>query len=158
METLQINKANALTAYEKASKKEKSLLENLFGVHVFIKDIRDRIQIFDDVLELNGWDKEAFMDSLEGLAQDEAAYRQIKEIVKAYNQGWTPNWLDTDEYKYYSWFEAKKAGSGVGFSYNVYFYVHSASCVGSRLVYKESDLAVDAGKKFEHIYNEFLKP
>src|SRR5690606_27255140 len=100
METLQINKANALIAYEEANAKGKKLLANLFGEKVFIKDIKERIQTFDDVLQLNGIDADELKSTFEGLTTDEVAYIQVKLIVKAYNQGWTPNWSDSSDYKY----------------------------------------------------------
>jgi len=44
-------------------------------------------------------------------------------IYKAINNGWTPNWNDSSEWKYYPWFwvEASAAlSSGFGFSYSTY--------------------------------------
>lgn len=159
METLKISKENALAAFNEASPKGKKLLTNLFGVHVFITDIRERIQNFDDVLELNGIEKNDFARSCEGLTADEVAYRKIKLIVLAYNQGWTPDWSDSNQYKYYPWFKwTAAAGSAPGFSYIVFAYAHSRSYLGSRLVYKSSELAIDAGQKFESVYSSFLKP
>jgi len=113
METLQIDKANALKAHEDANIKGKILLENLFGKNIFLKDIKDRIKNFDDVLNENGITKEDFENSCKGLELDEIAYRKAKLVCLAFNEGWKPNWNNSKEYKYSPWF--KMDG---GFSYN----------------------------------------
>lgn len=158
METLQISKANALIAYQSADVKGKALLSNLFGKKVFIGKVIDRIQTFDDVLEELSIKPTDFKDCCKGLSDDEIAYRQIKLIAQAYNEGWKPDWLDSDQCKYYPYFRAPAVGSGVGFSYYACDCAYSGSGVGSRLVFANSELAIDAGKKFVEIYNRFLKP
>ena len=82
------------------------------------------------------------------------AHLKIQIIAKALNEGWYPNWNDTNEYKYYPWF---KASPGVGFSFSDYDFALTRSTVGSRLCFKSRDLAEYAGKQFIDIYNQFLK-
>ena len=150
MEILQIDKANALKAHEGASIKGKILLENLFGKNIFLKDVKDRIKNFDDVLSENGLIKEDFENSCKGLEPDEIAYRKAKLVCLAYNEGWKPNWDNSKEYKYYPWFKM-----GAGFSYYDYDNCSAASTVGSRLCFKSGDLAKYAGQLFEQ---EIYKP
>lgn len=154
METLQIIKENAIKAYKEADIKGKQLLINLFDKTVFLKNITERVKTFDDALVVLGLNKEKFDDSIKDLSKDEVAYKKLKIINKALNEGWTPNWDDSDEYKYYPWF--KKVGSGAGFSYYDYFFDYSYSLVGSSLVFKSSELAKYAGQQFIDIYNDFL--
>ena len=154
METLEISKANALKAHEDANAKGKSLLENLFGKKIFLKDIKDRISCFDDVLKENGTTREEFEKSCIGFEPDEIAYRMAKLVCIAYNEGWIPDWNNNNEYKYYPWFKMGSS-SGVGFSYYGYGYWSAGSRVGSRLCFKSSDLAKHAGKLFEQ---EIYKP
>jgi len=156
METLEVKKANALTAYQQANEKGKKLLTNLFGKKHFLGNVIDRIETFDDILEERGISKEEFEKSCKGLTDDEIAYRQIKLIALVYNEGWVPDWNDSNQYKYYPWF--KWVGSAAGCSFGDYFCDRSDSHLGSRLVFASSDLAIDAGKKFVEIYNRFLKP
>ncbi|MFV5697782.1 hypothetical protein ACM55H_05385 [Flavobacterium sp. ZT3R17] len=154
METLQIDKANALKAHEEASIKGKSLLENLFGKKVFLKDVKDRIKNFDDVLAENGISREDFETSCKGLEPDEIAYRMAKLVCIAFNEGWLPDWTNSNEYKYAPYFRMGSS-SGVGFSYHDYDVWAASSGVGSRLCFKSSDLASHAGKLFEQ---EIYKP
>jgi hypothetical protein len=119
------------------------------------KDIKERIITLNDVLRENGIEEKKFRESCEGLPDDEVAYKMIKEIVKAFNEGWTPDWTDSSQYKYYPWFKMGSP-SGGGFSYGVYGHGHAGSSVGSRLCYKSADLAKHAGQLFESIYKDFL--
>lgn len=153
---LKIIKERALVAFKDGGQKEKDLLKNLFGEEVFTFDPINDINSFEDVLIINGVDPDSFDWSCIGLSSDEIAYRKIKLIVKAYNGEWTPDWSNSSQCKYYPWFVWK--GSASSFSYCVYVYAYSLSSLGSRLVYQNKDHAIDAGKKFESIYNEFLKP
>jgi hypothetical protein len=154
METLQINKSDALKAHEEATPKGKILLENLLGKKTFLKKIKERIKNFDDVLEENGITRDEFEKSCKGLEPDEIAYRMAKLVCKAFNEGWIPDWTNSNEYKYYPWFEMGSS-SGVGFAYGGYVSWYSFSVVGSRLCFKSRDLAEYAGKLFEQ---EIYKP
>jgi len=119
------------------------------------KDIKERIKNFDDVLIENGIDIEDFNNSLDGFSKDEIAYVKVKQIVKAFNEGWVPDWTNSNQYKYVPWFKMGSP-SGVGFSYVDYGNWFSVSSVGSRLCFKSADLAKHAGKIFEDIYKDFL--
>ena len=154
METLQIDKANALKAHEEASIKGKSLLENLFGKNVFLKDVKDRIKKFDDVLNENGISRADFEKSCTGLKPDEIAYKMAKLVCLAFNEGWIPDWTNSIEYKYTPWFNMGSS-SGVGFSYHDCDSWLTGSAVGSRLCFKSSELAKYAGQLFEQ---EIYKP
>ncbi|MFD2962794.1 MULTISPECIES: hypothetical protein [Olivibacter] len=154
METLQISKSNALAAFRSTDQKGKALLSTLFGAEIFSQNVIDRIKSFEDVLDDQGISKEQWLKSIDGISDDEIAYKQIKLIVKSLNEGWEPNWSDGGQYKYYPWFEFDS--SGPGFSYLAYDYDSTGSLLGSRLVYKSSELARYAGKQFESIYNKFL--
>ena len=118
------------------------------------KDIKERIKTFADVLNHFGIDETYFNEQNEDLESDEVAYRKIKLIVKALNEGWTPDWSDSDQYKYFPWFNMSSS-SGAGLSY-LGFGWNSCSAVGSRLCFKNRDLAKYAGQQFESIYKEFM--
>ncbi len=117
-------------------------------------NIINKINDFDDILKLNNIKKADFDKSNKGLEPDEIAYRQLKLIVKAYNQGWTPDWKNSNQAKWYPYFEYKE--SSFGFSHTAYAYWYTDTGVGSRLCLENEKRARDAGKKFEKIYNTFL--
>jgi len=119
------------------------------------KDIKERITNFVDVLIVLNIDGKEFAEQCKGLSTDELAYKQLKLIVQAFNEGWTPDWTNGKWDKYYPWFKMGSP-SGGGFSFSDYVYWRAGSCVGSHLCYKSSDLAEYAGKLFESIYKDFL--
>jgi hypothetical protein len=87
------------------------------------------------------------------------AYFKLVIIAQALNEGWEPNWSNSDEYKYqpYFWVKADaKHPAGVGFSITGYGVWGSITGVGSRLCFKSSELAMYAGKQFAKLYQEYL--
>jgi len=75
-------------------------------------------------------------------------------IYKAINDGWVPDWNDSDQYKYYPYFRV--LSSGFGFSYSGYFYTYATTIVGSRLCFESSEQAKYAGTQFTAEYKQFL--
>jgi hypothetical protein len=154
-ETLTADKGKVITAYNKAKGGRKVFLENIFGIKTFQPDIKERIKTFDDVLRENGVKRSVFENNIQDLTTDEVAYKMLKEIVKAFNEGWAPDWTNSNEYKYYAYF-TMGSPSGGGFSYRDCDFWRSDSTVGSRLCYKSADLAKHAGQLFENVYKDFL--
>lgn len=153
MKTIEITKDNAVKAFKEADAKGKALLSTLFGEDTFTKVVNGKIETFEEALEHQVIDKTDFEESCKGLEKDEIAYKKIKIIAKALNNGWTPDWDNDNEYKYYPWFNMQ---SGVGFTHSDYDLWATNSIVGSHLCFKSSDLAIYAGKQFESIYKDFL--
>lgn len=158
MQLLQITKDNANKAYKSTDANGKKLLEELLGKENLVpQKITDRIKTFDDVLEVLGGVPEnlAILLNYNGNDGDlisSQAHLKLTLITRALNEGWTPDWSNSNEYKYVPWFKQK---SGFGLSYYDYGY-WSASTVGSRLCFKTSELAVYAATQFADIYNDFL--
>ena len=119
------------------------------------KDIRDHIKSFNDVLGYLDIDPEDFEERIEDMEDDEAAYVKVKLIARVLNEGWTPDWTNSSEYKYYPWFKMSSP-SGVGFSFLDDDFWNTHSLCGSRLCFKSRDLAIHAGKTFENIYKDFF--
>lgn len=111
--------------------------------------ITDRVKSFEDacgVLNISPASLFALSDSV-----DERAYKKLKVVIKALNEGWVPNWSNGSEYKYFPYFEYN---SGFGFSDSTVW--DGYTDVGSRLVFKSRELSDYAGKQFNDIYNEYL--
>jgi hypothetical protein len=147
METLQIEKANAVKAYKSADNKGKELLENLFGKSKLSLKITERIQHFADVLNIAGKSFDTYSGDE---SQDEYAYRQLKLIAEVLNGGWIPDWNNLNEYKYYPYFNMKSS-----FSLRGVCDCYSNSYVPSRLCFKSEELALFAAKTFLDIYKTY---
>lgn len=153
METIQITKDAAVKAHENAGSEGKTLLENLLGKQLFIKNIRECIQGWDDVLAIHNTTQEQFDKWCEGLAPHETATRQAEMIAEAYNQGQKADWKDGKP-KGTLIFNMGDA-SGSGFSLLGVDNWTSFSYVGARLVFCGPDWqenGKDAAKKFLNIY------
>lgn len=150
-ETLEIKRVDAIKAYNKADKQGKSMLADLFGDKVLNQKITDRVKTFADVLEIAGISQNKFDNSCANLSADEVAYRQVKLIAEVLNEGWTPNWENSGQYKYCPFFDMR-----AGFS----FFNCDINCAnsrsGSRLCFSSAALAEYAGKQFTSIYKAFL--
>lgn len=117
--------------------------------------ITDRIKTFQDALNELGIDEDDFNESCEDLEIDEIAYRKIKIIVRALNEGWKPDYSNSSEYKYYPYFLYNKV-SGFGFFYSGFDHDCSIARSGARLVFKSRELSDYAGKIFNKEYNDYL--
>jgi hypothetical protein len=81
------------------------------------------------------------------------AYAMLIIITEAANEGWKPNWKDSNEWKYCPWFDLS---SGSGLSYDDYDNLHSYSYVGSRLCFKSRELCDYHAKKFIKLYKDYF--
>lgn len=159
MKTLELKKENAIKAFKEADAKGKELLKNLFGNEPFSDKITDRIKTLEDVIEQVGIkekDNISIIFDYNGQNKDMIsiqAYSKLILVARVLNEGWTPNWDDSNESKYYPYFDMR---SGVGFSGSSYAIWNTHTAVGSRLCFKSRELAEYAGKQFEAIYKDFL--
>ena len=112
------------------------------------KNITERVKSFEDACCITGfiptfskWD-----------TKDEIAFKKLKVIARALNEGWVPNWKNENEYKYAPYFRMLP----FGFDDSYYDIWSTYSYVGSRLCYKTKELAEYAGKQFEPLYKDLL--
>ncbi|MFB5946088.1 hypothetical protein [Albibacterium profundi] len=160
-ETLEITKENVLQAYKNANNKGKGLLTDLFGKKVFQGSIKDRVKSYEDACEELGLDPEdqlPFMSEEDG-NDDEFqlsinAYTKLCIIAKALNEGWIPDFKDTNEYKWFPWFRVTSAG--FGFSSTLYSASNAYANFGSRLCVKSDSLAEYFGTHFVDIWEVYL--
>jgi hypothetical protein len=155
MENLKLEKSTAIELFrdKKTPDSLKKILIDTFGEKCFSEKTTDRIKTFEDACVESGVNPVDVINSDYPL--DESAYKKLKLIIKVLNEGWVPDWSNSDEAKYYPWFEYARS-SGFGFSYSYYYYTLTTTPVGSRLCFKSRELAEYAGKQFIEIYREFL--
>lgn len=177
-EKLEIQRANAINAYNKADENGKKLLKDLFGEEAFNFNYKD-VNSYERACAVIGEepvDFEELNDTLknngfEPLSAHEIAYKKLATIAKALNLGWCPNWADFDEYKYYPWFDLKKEDTpaGVGSAYrgvelgvsvlssNSVASSSTADC-GGALASENREIAIYFGKQFAEIWQDYLLP
>lgn len=149
---LKIKKETAKKRYDESPEWFKEILVETFGEETFKPKHFTNIKTFEDArMELGDktWKYQGIVETV-----DEYAYRQIKLIVKAINQGWTPDWSSTDQRKWYPWFDVSP--SALGFMYSGYSYTNTYMAVCSCLCFETSEKAEYAGKQFIDIYQQFL--
>jgi hypothetical protein len=117
------------------------------------KNVTERILTIADVLSDHGLTVDEFNEENIGLEPDEVAYRLLKMLTKSLNEGWTPDWDNSNEPKYYNWFYL---GGSSGFRFRDYDAWYTISFVGSRLCFKSSQLAEHAAKHFTSVYKQFM--
>lgn len=132
------------------------------------EDITNRVKSYADackVLGIEPMDEDSM--KAQGFRPDEIARRQLETITEALNEGWKPNWADTDEYKYYPYFyieisevqtEDDTYGAFAGLSYAITHYAatHSIAYLGSRLCFHDRETARYAGRTFTNLYAQIL--
>lgn len=158
MRTLQIKQDSLLVAFRNAGKEGKQVLSDLFGKQVALYDnITDRVKSFEDACQVLGISTN--VPEVKGLPRKHqkaiiANYKLIV-IAEALNEGWKPNWQDSDEYKYYPWFDMSNP-AGVGCSHSDDTASYTLAAIGSRLCLKNRELAIYFGQTFTDLFNDSL--
>lgn len=126
------------------------------------EEITDRVKSYADACKVLGIEpmNEQNMKA-QGFRPDEIARRKLETITEALNEGWKPDWNNTDQYKYYPYFyirENAKAKASAGLSCATTRTAASATsaCIGSRLCFHDSDTARYAGNTFTELYEQIL--
>ena len=153
---LTIKKETAQKIYPKSSDWFKEVLVETFGEKTFKpKNFRD-IKTFNDVCLENGTTEQFFNEQFNnlGLDIDTINYEKMKLVVKTINQGWVPDWSNTNQRKWYPWFDISP--SGAGFSDSGYRYAAAHTGVGSRLCFETEEKCKYAANQFIEIYYKYL--
>lgn len=123
------------------------------------KEITEVIKSFEDAAIATGRPSTPdFSNVPEDLREHFEAHYQIIVITEALNEGWKPNWDDSNEAKYFPWFWKEEEGvsSGFVFYYASYDFSDAGAAYGMRLCFKTRALAEYAGKQFIEIWNKVL--
>lgn len=181
-------------AYEVADENGKKMLRALYP-EVFTTatadnlPVTERVKTFEDACNALGGGH-PFVKSLNGYVNhiheedapdsDIVAFLKLRIVVAALNEGWTPDWGNKDQRKWYPWYyilteqeyndleEEEKcrvvgravnnayAGGGLVCAFANYVSSHSSTSYGSRLAFKSSELAEYCAKQFGELWAAFL--
>lgn len=156
------------------------------------RPITERVKTLEDAIAVLGEDHtlvrqyhlyEQQMNGNEKDMRDLTAFLKLRIITAALNQDWSPDWTNSDEWKYYPWFclytedeyndldaDDKErccrvvgrsnfhasAYGGLVFAHAGSASSHSSTGNGSRLAFKTRELALYAGKQFVDLWCDFV--
>ena len=125
------------------------------------EEITDRVKTYEDACKVLGVEPINEQNAkAQGFRSDEIARRKLETIAAALNEGWKPDWNNTDQYKYYPYFyiqeNAKGASAGLSCASSYDAATATHAFVGSRLCYYASRLARYAGNQFTDLYEQIL--
>ena len=126
-----------------------------------MEKITEKIKSFEDAckhLGINPNDLPAVDMLPEKDRKSITAFYKLTVIIRALNEGWEPDWSNSNEYKYYNWFYVEKGEDqrSSGFRCDVTCYAVTYTHTGSRLCFKNEELAEYAAKQFKELYREYL--
>lgn len=125
------------------------------------EEITDRVKTYEDACKVLGVEPINEQNAkAQGFRPDEIARRKLETIAAALNEGWKPDWNNTDQYKYYPYFlykKTRKAKVLPGFRARTATAAATTSATfGSRLCFYASRLARYAGNQFTDLYEQIL--
>lgn len=131
--TLKITDKLARQLYPGATNELKSILEESCGGKTFFdQKITDRVHSLEDVFEVMGIDPDDFYSDND--TDDERAYKEMKLVTKCLNEGWLPDYNNSNERKWYPWFDLEKSKANpTGFRLNGVNYTNTNTNVSSRI-------------------------
>lgn len=126
-----------------------------------MEKITDKIKSFEDAckhLGLNPNDLPVVDMLPEKDRKSIIAFYKLTIIIRALNEGWEPDWSNWDEWKYYNLFYVEKGGDqrSSGFRYGTTDFASTRMHTGSRLCFKNIELAKYATEQFKELYREYL--
>lgn len=126
------------------------------------EEITDRVKTYEDACKVLGVEPINEQNAkAQGFRSDEIARRKLETIAAALNEGWKPDWNNTDQYKYYPYFyiqeNAKGKGSaGLSYASTTNAATNAYAAIGSRLCFYASRLARYASNQFTDLYEQIL--
>ena len=126
-----------------------------------MEKITDKVKSFEDAckhLGLNPNDLPVVYMLPEKDRKSIIAFYKLAIIIRALNEGWEPDWSNWDEWKYYNRFYVEKGEDqrSSGFRYGTTDFASTRMHTGSRLCFKNIELAKYATEQFKELYREYL--
>lgn len=157
MRTLQISENKAMELYKNGSDELRIVLEESFGKEFFQRKITDRIKTYEDActeLDIYPLDEIELMKL--GLIKHDIAYQKLATVVKALNEGWTPNICDSSVCRWYPSFKINDSPFSFAFNSSNYAASVMDAGSGSRLCLKDNKLSDYCGKQFIDLWKQYL--
>ena len=85
-----------------------------------------------------------------------AAYHKLAVITRAINEGWQPDWSNSEERKYEPYMYTNSAGLAYADAY--YAPSDTDTSVGSRLCFRDYKRATFAVETFGELYKDYFRP
>lgn len=126
------------------------------------EEITDRVKTYEDACKVLGVEPINEQNAkAQGFRSDEIARRKLETIAAALNEGWKPDWNNTDQYKYYPYFYIQENAKGKGSAGLSYAFTNNTAStayahIGSRLCFYALRLARYAGNQFTDLYEQIL--
>ena len=139
MATVKIEESKILAAYKAADQDAKKLLEELYEGTIVLNPL-GKIKTVEDAFKHLGREIPT------------TDHEIVCGVIEALNDGWKPNWDDSDEYKYYIWWNMQSSA----FSVDTVDYRYSVSGVGSRLCFRSSELAEYCANQFKDLWRKYM--
>lgn len=151
---LKLTLDKAQEAYKKANSDQKALLIDLYGYEHFLTSVKDRLKGYESACIILGKipltiESFNFLGSVQ--AKKQYARHKIVTGFEAINEGWVPDYDNTNQAKYEIWVEGKK----YGFSSSVNYYCFFTS-VGSDMIAETRENAELIEKLFKQDLIDYL--
>jgi hypothetical protein len=152
---MKIDQQTAKKLYDQSPDWFKENLKQEFGEDLFKKREYENIKIFSDACLACGTTEDAFNEKFKGseLDVDTMAFEKLKIVNKAINNGWTPDYTNSDQRK---WFPYYLLSSGFGFSRSSYHCDFTTATVGSRLCFETEEQSNYSGQQFIDLWRAFI--
>lgn len=150
MNTLTIEKKDAVTAFMQADEKGRSLLKALFPGAGLTGNVKDIVKTIEDAIALDsGW-----TDADEKWLQAVKAATIVTRVLNG--PDWKPDYSNKNQPKYYVWMEYDRAAAAFRFYYTTDGYTLANSHTGSRHVFKDAETAKYFATQFCDLINTIL--
>jgi hypothetical protein len=149
---MELKISTAKKLYPEAPEWFKSLLVYEFGADAIKVNNYEDIKTFEDACMTLNINPESVLNASD--TTDEIAYKKLKIIIKAINDGWTPDWSDNMECKYYPLFETLP--SGFDFSNSLTTFTYTRTEINSYLCFESSEKCIYTVQQFIDIYKDFF--
>lgn len=159
--SIEIEEDIILKGYNQANLKQKLLLEKYFKINT-PKDLTKILKTWKDVLKYakeKGYSFNLPYSEKTQVKEEISlnALCKIHLLAKVFNEDWVADFKNSNQYKYYPWFEKKSSG----WVFDGVSYCRASSSVGwGALSYFKSLEIVNyicTNKEFVDIYNEYLQ-
>lgn len=129
------------------------------------QDPNEKIPTFADAIMYLGLEKDGEDSPINWIRKDEAmikkveAYTKLQTIATAWNKidGFVADWEDTNQYKYFPWFEYSRDAAGFVCTNTLSTATVASANYGSRLCFMTRERAKQFGEQFIDLWNDLLR-